>query len=152
MEQYISKSALVEEIEKAIDEPAPSHDQQCPWEDGYCCGLSKAENIIDTLEVKEVNLEKEVEAYMNVHNLHTQDGGRIVFENGDAPNFWCDFRDIAKHFFELGLKAQINIAVSNIDDVIRENGLDPDSKEAKVFKEAYYLAIDKAFEKIKKGE
>lgn len=55
MEQYIKKSALVAEIEKAIDSPAPSHDQQCPWEDGYWCGLYTAEGIIDTLEVKEAN-------------------------------------------------------------------------------------------------
>lgn len=55
--QYIDKSVLMAEIEKVIEEPAPSHDQQCPWEDGYWCGLYKAENIVDTIEVKEVNEE-----------------------------------------------------------------------------------------------
>ena len=132
--KLISKDALVAEIEKAIDEPAPSHDQQCPWEDGYCCGLSKAESIIDTLEVKEVDLESEIALWANaIPEIRLDDVDRIV-----------------KHFFELGLKTQSNIALSNIDDVIRENGLDPDSKEAKVFKEGYYVAIDKAFEKFKK--
>jgi len=58
MEQYINKSALIAEIEKIIEEPAPSHDQQCPWEDGYYCGLYKAESIIDTLEVKDENIIK----------------------------------------------------------------------------------------------
>lgn len=57
MAQYIPKDALVAEIEKVIDEPAPSHDQQCPWEDGYYCGLYKAENIIEKLEVKEVDFD-----------------------------------------------------------------------------------------------
>ena len=56
MGQYISKSTLVAEIEKVIDEPAPSHDQQCQWEDGYYSGLYKAESIIDSLGVKEVDL------------------------------------------------------------------------------------------------
>ena len=54
--ELIDKSAVVAEIEKVIDEPTPPHDPQCPWEDGYCCGLYKAERIIDTLEVKEVDL------------------------------------------------------------------------------------------------
>lgn len=61
------KDALVDEIEKAIGRPAPSHGQQCSWEDGYYCGLYKAESIIDDLfmfsdsiKVKEVDLENEI--------------------------------------------------------------------------------------------
>lgn len=61
MAKYIDKSAVVAEIEKIIEEPAPSHDSQCPWEDGYYVGLYKAESIIDTLEVKEVDFEREQE-------------------------------------------------------------------------------------------
>ena len=38
-------------IENVLDEPAPSHDQQCPWEDGYYCGLYKADALIDELLV-----------------------------------------------------------------------------------------------------
>lgn len=73
MAHYIPKDALVAEIDKLIDEPAPLHDQQCSWEDGYYCGLYKAESIIDTLEVKEDNLlteqkiEKELaEIYLSI--------------------------------------------------------------------------------------
>ena len=88
MEQYISKDALVAEIDKVIDEPAPLHDQQCSWEDGYYCGLYKAESIIDTFDVKEVDLEKEIELEYN-----PIDG--LSFE---------EFKRIAKHFFELGIK------------------------------------------------
>lgn len=54
MTQYINKAAVAAELEKAIDGPAPSHDQQCPWEDGYYCGLYKAETILDTLKVEEL--------------------------------------------------------------------------------------------------
>ena len=64
------------------------------------------EELIDTIEVKDVDLEKEISNYLDNHNLNIQDGGRIVFNNGDTPNLLCDFRDIAKHFFELGLKAK----------------------------------------------
>ena len=65
--KLIDKDALVAEIEKLIDRPAPSHGQQCPWEDGYYCGLYKAESIIDDLfmfsdsiKLKEVDLENEI--------------------------------------------------------------------------------------------
>ena len=85
MEQYISKDALVAEIDKVIDEPAPLHDQQCSWEDGYYCGLYKAEGIIDSFDVKEVDLEKEYKDFIK------SDNGRSMFET-------------AKHFFELGIK------------------------------------------------
>ena len=63
-------------------------------------------SFLNTLETKEVDLDKEIYNYLDIHSLNIQDGGRIVFNNGDTPNFWCDFRDIAKHFYELGLKAQ----------------------------------------------
>ena len=56
MKHYIDKAAAIAEIDKIIDEPAPSHDQQCPWEDGYYYGLCRAESILDTLEVKDVDL------------------------------------------------------------------------------------------------
>lgn len=61
--------------------------------------------FFDTSE-EVVDLEKEIFNYFDNHNLNIQDGGRIVFSNGDTPNLLCDFRDIVKHFFELGLKAQ----------------------------------------------
>ena len=93
MAQYIDKSALVAEIEKIIEEPAPSHDQQCPWEDGYYCGLYKAESIIDTLKVKDVDLEKELDEWVK-YGPHT-----------NYP--WCTIPDAikitAEHFFELGM-------------------------------------------------
>lgn len=71
--------------------------------------LTKIISFLDTLEVKDVNLEKEISNYLKSHHLNIKDGGRIVFENGDSPNFLGDIRDIARHFFELGLKAQKEI-------------------------------------------
>lgn len=100
--QYIDKDALVEVIEKAIDEPAPSHDQQCPWEDGYYCGLIKAESIIDNFEVKEVkevDLNKEIyEAEKRFGDIDEMGGYRILI-------FDDEFRDVLHHFFELGRNA-----------------------------------------------
>ena len=106
MAQYIDKDVLVAEIEKTINEPYPKHDQQCDWEDGYCGGLGKALAIIeDTLEVKEVDLEKVIEEYFK--------GWTDDYDNGGAACHYQyvqvqDCKAIAKRFFELGLKAARN--------------------------------------------
>lgn len=102
MTKYINKSKLASELEKAIDDPAPSHDQQCPWEDGYYCGLYKAESIIDTLEVKETNLNKEsVCKSANGEDLPEINREVIVLLNNNKvcyahrpPEFW-DGKNIA---------------------------------------------------------
>ena len=99
--KLIDKDKIVAEIEKAIDESVPSHDQQCPWEDGYYCGLHKAESIIDTLEVKEVDLEKllsDLDRYIKEF-VATEEFER---ESIIAGHYWV----IAKHAFLLGLKTQ----------------------------------------------
>lgn len=67
-------------------------------------GKIALKGMIVLCDTKDVDLEKEIETYMHIHNLYVQDGGRIVFKhNGEAPNYQCDFRDIAKYFYKLGL-------------------------------------------------
>lgn len=58
----------------------------------YNKALQEVQCEIDTLEVKEVDLNEEIEKCMKRHNMIAV--GRK------------DFTDIAKHFFELGLKMQ----------------------------------------------
>ena len=113
MKQYIDKSVLLAEIErkikqyeKAFDSPSFASYEASLIAKGKYRKLLDIIQFLDTLETKEVDLEKEVRNYMTLHNLHIKDGGRVVFENNDSPNFMCDIRNIAKHFFELGLKAQ----------------------------------------------
>lgn len=96
MKHLVDKDKILAKIEEEIDGPVPLHDQQCPWEDGYYCGLYKAEGIIDTIEVKEVDLEKEIEDVK--HNYKVDDNRHTSICSADIE--W-----IAKHFFELGLKA-----------------------------------------------
>ena len=140
--KLIDKDALIAEIDKVTDEPAPSHDQQCPWEDGYYCGLYKAESIIDTLEVKEEILDKEGKTKLMkkcVHKAYKRGYDMGVLKTINEMNHnikdvdlekECDnwrhnhFHgrrdkaasgeylernsqlDLARHFFELGLRAQ----------------------------------------------
>ncbi len=90
MTQYIDKNAVVAEIERIIEEPAPSHDSQCSWEDGYYCGLCKAESIIDTLEAKEVDLltPEEIKKICTIYdNLNEERKCATILYNSDETFF-----------------------------------------------------------------
>ena len=97
MEQYIKKSALVAEIEKEIKRIYAGREYVgIPLdEENRVYGLQMAKDIIDTLEVKEVDLEKEYEEFVVDDPILS----RFII-NGKYG------RLIAKHFFELGIKAQ----------------------------------------------
>ena len=97
MKHYIDKDALIAEIERRI-----GHNTE--WKDG-CKTLAvlaaneaivedkKILSIINTLEVKEVDLENEID---KVWDTDYEDFGISA----------DDFYRLAKYFFELGLKAQ----------------------------------------------
>lgn len=146
MKQYIDKSALVTEIEKRIKELQDLFKEGEKKLDSFqktaihlCIDECKVVlNILDTLEVKEVNLDEEFNKYCD--NLYL-----IDLEN--EP--YAELFECAKHFFELGLKAQTNIKMPSLEDIFIENGIDPNSKQAKIFKESYYTALEKL--KAQKG-
>ena len=87
MPQYISKDALVAEIEKMIYEAYPNSE----WNHGYVTSCEKILYFLNTLEVKGVDLQKEIGKYLDVNNI----------EYG----FQVKLFDFARHFFELGIKA-----------------------------------------------
>ena len=92
MAKYIPLDALVAEIERRFDEYSSSilkHYDAC--KEAKAQELGKILTIIDTLEVKEVDLDMEINLY--VRNLHR------------VPNFE-ELNKFARHFFELGLKAR----------------------------------------------
>ena len=72
------------------------------YHQGKAEAYSEMSELIDTLEVKEVDLEKGIQdifqKYKNGYN------GLIICNK-------TDFSLIAKHFFELGLKAQKGVMV-----------------------------------------
>ena len=139
MTQYIDKDDLVAEIERIEYETnyEPFIDEVL----GKRFVCKSLLSFIDTLEVKEVDLEEEIDKWYNTK-------ASKEFENV----FYGDIEECAKYFFELGLNAQqnIHIDITSIDKVIKENGIDPNSKEAKIFKESYYIALEKL--KARKGE
>lgn len=107
--ELIDKDALVAEIEKRLDElwdllPNASDvikDNYTKEEaniTGKYTALESFEKFINTLEVKEVDFEKELDRIWFDNKLGN------YFDN-DALDF-AHVRTICKHFFELGLKAK----------------------------------------------
>ena len=100
MAQYISKDALVVEIERRIKRFREEKDSVSIVKTYTYKGLL---SFIDTLEVKEVDLEKYLKE--DIEDVFFDLNGVAV---KGATHYLTveDVKDIAKHFFELGLKAQ----------------------------------------------
>ena len=99
----IDKDALVTEIERRTNElwellPDASKVENGSITTSEACNTGKYtalesfRRFIDTLEVKEVDLEKEIES--------------LVEDNSVNGYYREDVYETAEHFFELGLKAQ----------------------------------------------
>ena len=96
MKQYIDKAAVVAELEKLYN---LEYDNTSSLSCGKKIMLRNILLFLDTLEVKEVDLEKEIKDYLRKQPIAARSQGtdlRLV----PSPE------KIAKHFFELGLKAQ----------------------------------------------
>lgn len=89
--KLIDKDAVVAEIENLLDKGKYHEEYDCAYRDGNNGALDALKNKLDTIEVKEVNLDAEISLW--VRNLHR------------VPNFE-ELNKFAKHFFELGLKAK----------------------------------------------
>ena len=102
MKQYINKDAVVAEIEKRRDlhykyymKNGAGSIAECKYDED-----KDILSLLGTLEAKEVDLEKVFnDEYLKFSN--DTDAGDYAF-----PIDLADFKDFAKHFFELGLKAQ----------------------------------------------
>jgi len=57
-------------------------------------------------EIKEVDMRRELENFIEHANAWIKDNLEVEYNNGDSFNHIYDLEKIARHFFELGLKAQ----------------------------------------------
>jgi hypothetical protein len=76
------------------------------YHEGIFDGLSKVENFLDTIELKEVDFERELGKYVSegIHRFYPNEGDD--YYNMDSV-VWQDYViETAEHFYELGLKAQ----------------------------------------------
>ena len=102
MKQYIDKDALVAEIErriKVLNEKLIKHPISSPTLEKLIEENKKVLSLIDTLDVKEVDLEKEIQQHIN-------DCLDIKFPTTDIKTIAKDVEYTAHKFFELGLKAK----------------------------------------------
>lgn len=91
MVNYIEKSAIVAEIEKLIYEiyAGRTFDSLSSEQQTALQYLNRIMSFIDDLEVKQLNLEKELEHYIDEHKSELRG--------------YFDIRRIARHFFNFGL-------------------------------------------------
>jgi len=107
MKKLIDKSALVAEIERRnVICKKVALDLRTQENKDYYQGKAEAYkevlDILNTLEVKEVDLEKEMDEWRHNHFYGKRD-------DKGAAGEWLTRKsqlDIAKHFFELGFKAK----------------------------------------------
>lgn len=99
--KLIDKDRVVAEIEKRIKETESMQPKFDQFWAGQISAFKGVLKILDTLEVKEVNLEKEIESWRHNH-FH---GRRDKEASGEYLERVSQL-DLAKHFFELGIKAQ----------------------------------------------
>ena len=85
MAKYIPLDAVLAEIESLLDKGRYHEECDCAFRDGNNGALYALKNKLDTLDMKEVDLEKEYKDFIKSEN------GRSIFET-------------AKYFFELGIK------------------------------------------------
>lgn len=98
--KLIDKAAVVAEIENTIADETESiksferskNVSEVQRSNARISVLEYVRSLLDTLEVKEVDLENEITSY--------------ILDNTSNGYFRADTNDIAEHFFELGLKVQ----------------------------------------------
>lgn len=95
--KLIDKDKVISEIERIKKEECPidSYEGRCKllWFEQFL-------SFLNTLEVKDVDLEKEIyDAEKRFGDIDEMGGYRILL-------FDDEFRDILRHFYELGLKAK----------------------------------------------
>ena len=95
MKQLIDKAVVVAEIEKRLSllEGGTGDPEVMKRVEGVIKGYKSILSFLDTLETKDVDLEKEIELVKGDYEQVD-----VAWNN--------DFDFIAKHFYELGLKAQ----------------------------------------------
>ncbi len=102
MAHYIDKDALVAEIEslKSAAETMLTGKTDLPYWDAQKYLCEKLLSFIDSLEAKEVVLEK---VFNDEYSKFSNDTDAMDYA---FPIDLADFKDFAKHFFELGLKSK----------------------------------------------
>lgn len=111
--KLIDKDRIVAEIERRVQNCAKQREEmlnaQCyTLADDASARMGELtciKDFLDTLESKEVDFEKEIDDYINTHFSECEDGV-LISDSSSMELTLLDITPLAKHFYELGLKAQ----------------------------------------------
>ena len=95
--KLIDKDTLVAEIESLLDKGRYHEEYDCAYRDGNNGALYALKDKLDTLEVKEVDLEKEFSQWWKGERAKDYNVD-ILYERYSNVSI-----KLAKHFFELGM-------------------------------------------------
>jgi len=110
--KLIDKSALVAEIDRLrrvrpSDSLQPTEENKLDWLAGKAFCIASLKVFLDTIEMKEVDLEKEIDNYISSNFFGSQTMGFFANRTKEEPN-GQDIALCAKHFFELGMQQSKN--------------------------------------------
>ena len=107
--ELIDKAAIVAEIEKRIKKYATidvgnSNELEALY-GAKCKALMEILSFLNTIEEKEVDLEKEINKYISDNFFGSETMGFFAVRTKEEPND-IDIALCAKYFYKLGLKAK----------------------------------------------
>ena len=98
MAHLIDKDAILSEIESLLDKGKYHEEYDCAYRDGNNGALYALKGKVNSLEVKDVDLEEEIkEEYLKRRCYGGRDNMLVILNEPE-------FNTIAKHFFELGMQ------------------------------------------------
>jgi hypothetical protein len=104
--KLINKAAVIAEIENRMQELHPTNTHQMQVGEMnrdalmWLNALTWVKDFLNTIETKEVDLEKEIyDVEKRFGDIDEMGGYRILISDDE-------FRDILRHFFELGIKSK----------------------------------------------
>lgn len=98
MAHLIDKDAILAEIESLLDKGKYHEEYDCAYRDGNNGALYALKGKVNSIEVKEVDLEEEIkEEYLKRRCYGGRDNMLVILNEPE-------FNTIAKHFFELGIQ------------------------------------------------
>jgi hypothetical protein len=134
--KLIDKDELLADIENLLDNGKYHEEYDCAYRDGNNGALYALKNKLNTLETKEVDLEKEINDYFITVELCE---GEKITEN--------TFRKIAKHFFELGIFSQLTWKDIRLISEIGEDFMNSEESDNLGEEEYYTMILNKLKEK-----
>lgn len=108
--KLIDKDAVLAIIEKRKQR---INTKRTDYTDGQKSELVNLSLEINAIEVKEMDLEKELNDFIEQQKAWIKDDWVVEYNNGDSFNHIYDLEELAKYFFELGMRVNNPITAAD---------------------------------------